>query len=511
VDNYRGKARVMSLLRRMYRIEHLVLTTAVVLAGQSYGADRALLIGINDYQSDLIPDLVGTHNDVAAVEQLLSSYWGVSKQDIRVVRDGEATRQGILDSIDEWLVKGTDAGDRVFFYYSGHGFQTKDQEGGDEADGMDETLVPNDTRIEGRSITGMITDDEIADRLSALTDRRTMVIVDSCHSGTVTRSLIRTEAAKTLPPDILSSSTRSLFTSKGELAADGAAHQKEGNFVKTDGQEVALFAVSAMQEAIEDRSDPSFVTGVFTSALSRGLVNLEADADNNERVTYAELVDYLQNESDSFCERRPGQCPRGLTPQISIAHEKLAEDVKHFGRPNDDNPTTMDSEVPGEVLAHTNEANLQLRIEPGNKVGLGQEIRYRVWSDKPGWLLLFDVNANGEATQLYPNKFSVGGAEKPMEIRADREIVIPDAYMPFRLRASEPLGPGKLVAVLVEDAIAESDTAFTDSTRGFTTVEQPRDWMTDLRERLNRLVHQADGTNRRVRWSVATADYTVVR
>ena len=48
-----------------------------------------------------------------------------------------------------WLVSGARPGDSLFFSFSGHGGQVRDVDG-DEADGLDETILPEDYKIAGK-------------------------------------------------------------------------------------------------------------------------------------------------------------------------------------------------------------------------------------------------------------------------------------------------------------------------------------------------------------------------
>ncbi|WP_343426569.1 hypothetical protein [Candidatus Amarolinea dominans] len=64
------------------------------------------------------------------------------------------------------MTEQTQAGDTVFIQYSGHGSQMRDVHG-DEEDGMDETILPHDTRDPGRQVFD-ITDDEIQGWVDAL-------------------------------------------------------------------------------------------------------------------------------------------------------------------------------------------------------------------------------------------------------------------------------------------------------------------------------------------------------
>src|SRR5690606_15671705 len=85
-------------------------------------------------------------------------------------------------------VNGTEPGDRVYFYFSGHGLQVKDQNG-DEEDGLDEALSTYDIAAADSDWTNVILDDEIDEMLARLKDRAVSIVIDACHSGTISRSL----------------------------------------------------------------------------------------------------------------------------------------------------------------------------------------------------------------------------------------------------------------------------------------------------------------------------------
>jgi len=90
-----------------------------------------------------------------------------------------ATRARILQGI-EWLIAGAQPGDNLYFHFSGHGSQTKDLDG-DEEDGFDETICPQDYKT-----AGMIVDDEIHAKLVEPLPAgvHLQIVMDCCHSGT---------------------------------------------------------------------------------------------------------------------------------------------------------------------------------------------------------------------------------------------------------------------------------------------------------------------------------------
>ncbi len=160
----------------------------------------ALLIGVNKYQK--LPtekQLNGCVNDVELMADTLQRTFGVPTSNITLLRDEDATRDGILKAFDT-LADRVGQDDIVVIHYSGHGSKVLDREG-DEPDCWDETIVPHDA---GRSPEPFreITDDEIYLWLLRLTERTLYVtlIFDCCHSGSITRDLFG-DASRWLEPD----------------------------------------------------------------------------------------------------------------------------------------------------------------------------------------------------------------------------------------------------------------------------------------------------------------------
>ncbi|KAF9507138.1 hypothetical protein BS47DRAFT_341716 [Hydnum rufescens UP504] len=90
------------------------------------------------------------------------------------------TRANIIRAM-QWLVRDAHPDDSLFFHYSGHGGQAKDEDG-DEEDGYDETIFPVDFQT-----SGQIVDDELFFTMVKPLPAgcRLTSIFDSCHSGSV--------------------------------------------------------------------------------------------------------------------------------------------------------------------------------------------------------------------------------------------------------------------------------------------------------------------------------------
>src|SRR5215470_4253645 len=157
---------------------------ALACASTGYAVDRALIVGVEKYRDPRVPDTPGCEADARAMEQLIKSVYKFAE--VKVLINEEATASNIEGWFRSWLIAGTQPGDRVFFFYAGHGSQIAD-DNGDESDGKDETLAPYD--VDPMSGANMIRDDLFDEMIGKLSGRRAVLIFDSCHSGTISRGV----------------------------------------------------------------------------------------------------------------------------------------------------------------------------------------------------------------------------------------------------------------------------------------------------------------------------------
>jgi hypothetical protein len=141
---------------------------------------KALLIGLN-YPGSAF-QLSGCVNDINKIDTTLVEKFGF--QSVVKLHDSSSilpTKVNILSQLS-LLLSQSKSGDVLFFHYSGHGSQVKDING-DEADGLDEVMIPVDY-FSNRSI---ITDDEIKGIIqnNLKVGVKLIVLMDCCHSGTI--------------------------------------------------------------------------------------------------------------------------------------------------------------------------------------------------------------------------------------------------------------------------------------------------------------------------------------
>ena len=476
--------------------------------------DRALLIGINRY-ADSRFDLGGAVRDAHNMRDLLTGYLGFGADQVRLLTDAQATRNGILKGIRSWLVAGTRPGARALLYFAGHGYYQADDDG-DEKDRWDEALVPHDARLvsaesEPRKFANLIIDDEIGALFDDLADRQAYLIVDSCHSGTITRSMEAPDPSVVRTIDLRlgggweGSGTRAAARSAGPDGSDQG-------FIEGKSNLIAWTAVESNQLALEDLEAPER-QGFFTGRFVRGITERRADRNHDGRVAHSELLDYVTKESESYCERQRKQCQNGLTPMLEGPPDILARDVRDLA------VVTTGGGAAGAVaeaaLGHDNTAGVRLEILPSRRVRLGEEITFRVQSERSGHLLIVNVSADGKVIQLFPNRWSEQ-AGAGAGVSAGRTVEIPNPYYGFTLKAREPVGQGILFAIVTEDPVSLEGLVSADrGDRGFKIVPDAPRWLLAIGERLrDPLTLTDDGTGpytRMRRWSYARVDYEIVR
>jgi caspase domain-containing protein len=127
-------------------------------------AKRALVVGINSYPFP--NDLSSGARDAEAFAGVLETAYRF--EHVRVLKDGEATRDG-LDRGLEWLFQGATPNDRLVFFFSGHGHRF--ERGGT----IEEAIVLQD----GRSLEGR----ELAERMDVVAPAVLTVVLDCGFAG----------------------------------------------------------------------------------------------------------------------------------------------------------------------------------------------------------------------------------------------------------------------------------------------------------------------------------------
>ncbi|WP_299437250.1 trypsin-like serine protease [uncultured Rhodospira sp.] len=454
-------------------------------------SDRALVIGIDDYVGDL-NDLVGSTVDADNMATLLVEHFGYQTDQVKVLKDSAATRDGILAAIESWLVEGSKPGGRVFLSFSGHGFSVADDDG-DESDGTDEVLVAQDGSAQEDGVKNVIRDDEIRALLARIPDRQVTVVIDSCHAGTMTRGFgpAQNRSLRRMP-----SGTPWRAVASPTRGSTRAAQLAPG-FEALDSHVTTWTAVSPSQLALVDDETP-VPQGVFTGRFVAGIAELKADFDHDGVVSHAELLDYVTEESEAYCQRNRDICGLGLTPGLSARRAVLSSDVVTGAAANDPGDA-----INGGLNPPPSEAQLAIRVEPTPDRPIGDRIRIRVDTDLGGHFTLFEVGPSGTVSRVIPAPQSYIDR---YVIRPGQSQVVPDVlntgYEWFTV--APPAGEYLLVAVVSE---APLDQALLDEVLA---VSGPQAFIDTLAKQLRQPTVGADSNVRRARWSMAKSTYRVL-
>jgi len=138
-----------------------------------YSKKIGILVGINEYQDERIPDLDLAVSDAATMEKLLKEFYGFDK--VYTLFNENAKFENLRAFISDTLKK-AGSYDLVVFYFAGHGNQVTNIEGNDEG-----YLLPCDANLDSDSKN--ISMDYLR-RQSLLSPAKDMLfIIDVCFGG----------------------------------------------------------------------------------------------------------------------------------------------------------------------------------------------------------------------------------------------------------------------------------------------------------------------------------------
>src|SRR5579863_4277559 len=264
----RATMRQRTTMRRTSRcLPTLALALLCWAPQHAWAEQRALLVGVGKLD---IPgnDLPSIELDLDRMHAMLN-LMGFQDRQIHILQDEAATSSAVIAEFSGWLKQGVQPNDRVVFYFSGHGSNVPDFEGEEDND-VSQVLVTYDVkrvRVQGKpSLSGVIVDTRISQLLAAIPSKNILFIADSCHSGTVTRSIKLTNHSLDSGPVFVKS-----FDYPGmPVSAKMATRAVDVREPKWDPKVnyVALTAAADTQEAIGTSKGGMFTLGL-TEAVQR--------------------------------------------------------------------------------------------------------------------------------------------------------------------------------------------------------------------------------------------------
>lgn len=254
----------------------------------NFDRNIAVVIGIDNYQNG-IHQLKTAVNDARAIADLLEKEYEYQEV-IRLFPDrGEATLAEIHKLLFETLpnkIRPTE-GDRLIFYFAGHGVATNSQ------DGPEGFIIPQDAEL-GKNETFLRMSDLIKS-LSQLDLHHLLVILDCCFAGSLRWSSTRNVI--TVPQTIHRERYDRFIQCRAWQSITSAAYNQE-----------ALDFVSDLRDGSNNSNHSPFAL-----ALLDGLTQLKADFTKDGVITTPELYLYLRDRlisKDGYTElQTPGIWP----------------------------------------------------------------------------------------------------------------------------------------------------------------------------------------------------------
>jgi hypothetical protein len=373
------------------------LFALIVLPFQSSADAKgwALLVGINDYENSLIRDLRGCEMDVQLVKDVLKDRFGFTDGDVKILLSRQATRDNIIKAFREWLIEKPQPGDAVVFYFSGHGAQVIDEDG-DEVDGWDELLCPADLKptSDRSQYANPLLDDQLNDLLNQIPTDNVTVILDSCHSGTGTKSLVSAELSypKAIPRDLI------LVPQKPPARP---VTQRETVSVEQVNENHVLISGSAAEEVSIDAMWHSPVGEVYyAGVLTKNLV--EALRHATEETSYVDLMESVRRNVRARSRQTPQLEGNARRPVFSVRNPE-----------GDYSPFVA---VPAKPFFHITRVDRETAtINAGSILGVTKGSIYGVFSpteasfagDPLARLQITSVDLHEASGQLFESRFTI--------------------------------------------------------------------------------------------------------
>jgi hypothetical protein len=286
----------------------LLVLFCTLAATPASAETRALLIGVSRYQSPVMPDLRGPANDLTAMEGLLR---GMGAADVTTLRDAQVTRTSVETALQA-LGRRAAPGDWILLYYSGHGAQAAARARSAD-DGAYDQFVP----LAGFDPARQDPERFIVDKdfyawlkVYVPAEARVLMLVDSCHSGSMYRSVdprsfafasrLAFRGTDTRAIELVARPGPRLPAIQPNAAAAIAAEQRDDLanlvYIGASRDDQLALETELPQEGAPQR-------GVLTFAFEQGLTSVgandstpAADLDGDGTVTIVEMSSYLNSQ-----------------------------------------------------------------------------------------------------------------------------------------------------------------------------------------------------------------------
>jgi Caspase domain len=355
-----------------------------------HAKDHVLILTISDYLDKPLP---GVKHDADSALKIAASM-GYDTSDVQMFKDRQLTESGMRRVLAE-IPDRVQSGDRVFFYYSGHGASIL------QGNQCVQALVSQDARMIGLQ--------ELSRSLDLIKAKTSdvMVIMDACHSGglqelaSVTRSGVVIETAQASPV-----SAKVWTARQGEVCHTPSNYAKEWDvdvsltrsMVMPQNNFVLIAAANEREVALDDSQRGGLATTALLDCLQNGVV----DTDGSGAVSAKELAACAQQRVAQEVPKINARSNMRFTPHTVEVHGNTARALSI--RPiqtavvglSDAERTRRAFE---QIVASSN-GNWPLGIDMPTSVRLGDSATIRYSSAYPGYASMFYVGSDNKDIQM---------------------------------------------------------------------------------------------------------------
>ena len=240
---------------------------------------HVLIIGNGDYEDHAIEDLPGALEDARRMKETLIQLDMAKEEDIHVNTNLPALNLKI--AIREFLKQDYDKNDRLIFYYSGHGYSEEKQMD------INTYLVPANTIESYRQDFLINLTDILKENMATLKDRETLILLDSCYSGSILKDPDKSLTIQSIKPVSL--------------------------LKMIEGTDVNIMVASGAKEVAKEEQGKG---GYFTQYLIEGLKG-KANTDANEYIDFKKRTYYNRKKREKT-EPAPSKSPEGVLPRKRV-------------------------------------------------------------------------------------------------------------------------------------------------------------------------------------------------
>ncbi|GEM_PF-980414 len=370
----------------------------VTLALKYESGDKALFVGMDDYM--FASPTPGGVNDAIEMANLVQNKFGFTEDSVKILTNKQATAANIRKQFREWLIEGTKPGDRVFFFFAGHGSQVPDDDGEEKEDKRDEVLAGYDItmKLDQSNLAvptdNFIRDDEVEQWIAELAGRRVIFVIDSCHAGTISRS--GSDDNSWQESRFLRAKT-GLKLSNQAVVSPGA----KDTIVKQDkvlkdlvSNAVIITGSKSDQEAMPIRIQNK-VHGAFTYSFIETLNNVDTISVSDLEEQLKEFLKKLRKEGSL----KPGRNGEFQEPGVEVFSKDKKELEKQplFGNSWTSAPKTA-------FVNPLSATKVSLRFKEEKTIyRKGETYSLTIETNKAGYLYLLVFSQDNKATCMFPN------------------------------------------------------------------------------------------------------------